>query len=218
MEIKDLINDNVAFHCDTEEKAREFINKAHELGYTWSNSYEDTIYFDKYANITYYMLHETNKKISFDTMGFFEGKGCKIIEYELDKTENKLTPLEYLMEYWDIKEGEKFNIIYENGVKITNNPYYFENGDLFDKYEAICNEEFVMLINGIWTVEKFPWKPIGGDLVWYIGEDGCVYDAMCTGIAADLAMFKNGWFFKTKEEAENNKEMILAEYKEVLEK
>lgn len=35
MEIKNRINNKTAFHCDTKEKAMEFIRKAHELGYNF---------------------------------------------------------------------------------------------------------------------------------------------------------------------------------------
>ena len=62
MEIKDLINDNVAFHCDTKEKAVEFLHKAHALGYMWRYIDEDsnykvlqtTVYHQKSNTHTYY--------------------------------------------------------------------------------------------------------------------------------------------------------------------
>lgn len=212
MKINDLINDNVAFHCDTKEKAVEFLHKAHELGYMWRYIDEDSNCYNTYGCDTCYKLSANGKIISFSELNYFKKSNHTIIEYELDK----LTPIEYLMWYWGIKEGEKFNIIFDNGSKGEYNPYTFSNGILKDKDGDESLTKLLELIRGKATIEKLAWKPIGGDLVWYIGEDRCVYDVTYTGIAADLAMLKNGWFFRTKAEAESNKERIMKEYAEVL--
>ena len=129
---------------------------------------------------------------------------------------NKLTPIEYLVQYLGVEENEKFNIIFDDGSKSEYNPYTFSNGILKDKDGDESLNNLLGLICGKATIEKLAWNPNVEDEVWYIGEDRCVYDVVYTGIAAYLAMLKCGWFFRTKAEAESNKERVMAEYKEVM--
>lgn len=107
MEIKDLINDNVAFHCDTKEKASEFINKAHALGYMWRYIDEDSNCYNTYGCDTCYKLSANGKIISFSELNYFKKSNHTIIEYELDK----LTPLEYLMEYLGVGKTKNLTLL-----------------------------------------------------------------------------------------------------------
>ena len=214
MKIKDLINDNTAFHCDTKEKAVEFLHKAHALGYMWRYIDEDSNCYNTYGCDTCYKLSANGKIISFSELNYFKKSNHTIIEYELDK----LTPLEYLMEYLGVEEDEEFNIIDKCGKKFGAFPYTFVGYALYDYNSEICNELILELMNGSLSVEKLPWKPKNKDTVWYVSIKG---KAVCSTIfsdevVADLAKLKNGWYFKTKAEAEANKERILKEYTEVI--
>ena len=206
MEIKDLINDNVAFHCDTKEKAVEFLHKAHALGYMWRYIDEDSNCYNTYGCDTCYKLSANGKIISFSELNYFKKSNHTIIEYELDK----LTPIEYLMQYWGIKEGEKFNIINE-GSKLSDSPYYFKNGCLYDKLDKLHRSIYYGFLNGSYKVQKTPWKPKDRELVWSIDSTN-----FFETYKNDLAMLKCGWYFKTKAEAEANRERVLKEYSEVL--
>lgn len=153
MKIKHLIADNIAFHCNTEEKANEFIKKAYSLGYKWCSGGKDNdSYFYMHTKFTCYKLHY-DKTISFGYISFFIENGYKIIEYELDTVKKK----------------------------------------------------------------KTPWKPKDRELVWSIDCDGDTYSTnFFETYKNDLAMLKCGWYFKTKAEAESNRERVLKEYSEVL--
>lgn len=214
MEIKNLLNDNIAFHCDVEEKANEFIKKAFSLGYKWcSDGKDNNTYFYIHTKFTCYKLHY-DKTISFGCMNFFKENGYKIIEYELDSI---LTPIKYLMRYIGIEENEKFNIIFDDGSKSEYNPYTFSNGILKDKDGDESLNKLLELIRGKATIEILPpLKPLHGDTVYYIDTAGIVqrssyYDS---SNSYHLAMFKCGWLFTTQEEAEENRKRILEEYAE----
>ena len=219
MKIEHLIVDDTVFHCDTPEKATEFINKAHELGYKWSCANKNTTFYECYRENICYTLNKKETKIGYSGIDYFKSNNYTIIEYELDTVNNKkLTPVEYLMEYLDVEENEKFNILELNGNGRNSNfnPFHFSYGNLIDNYSAIRNDALIELINGTLIVEKLPWKPSVDDTVWFIGEDRYIYSTIYCGVAPDLAMMKNGWYFSTKEEAEVNKERILVEYAEVM--
>ena len=83
MEIKNLIKENVVFHCDTEEKANELLKKAHELGYKWQYgfSYLDNNYYIKCEEDTCYYINQG----SYGGLGYYIDEGFKIIEYVLDR-------------------------------------------------------------------------------------------------------------------------------------
>lgn len=213
MDIKNLTGDKFAFHCDSEEKARELIKKAYELGYKWSNSCEDNTYFDTYMNDTCYKFHDIAKIISFSNMDFFKEEGYKIVEYEFDERKKKPTPFEYIMEYLGVKEDEEFNIDGEFG-----NPHRFSDGYLKNKYDDVCSRTMNELINGNLTLEKLQWKPNVDDIVCCIDTNGKIHYKTYVELAADLALLKNRWIFSTEEEAEANRERIMKEYAEVLDK
>lgn len=215
MEIKDFINNNTVIHCDTEEKAREFINKAYGLGYKWGYDEEDTIYYNKYGCNICYKLNEYNKIITCSDFDYYKRYNYTIIEYEFGDYIKKLTPLEYFMEYWGINEGEKFNVV-NAGFELPDGPYYIKNGRLYDKLDKLHRSIYYGFLNGSYKIQKLPWKPKNGDIVWYIGADEGVYDVAYTGTVSNLAMLKNGWFFRTKKEVEANMERLLKEYTEVL--
>lgn len=213
MEIKNRINNKTAFHCDTKEKAIEFIKKAYSLGYQWSCGNENTIYYEYYGKDTCYEIDTRRKDIHYSEIDYFENCKYTIIEYELDKN---LTPLEYLMQCYDLKEEERFNILYKDEQKNIWNPFRFKDGILFDNSNTRQDTVFIALMNGECKIEKLPLKPDIDDTVWYIGTDRHVCSTIYCDVATDLAMLKNGWYFSTKEEAEANRERVLKEYAEVL--
>lgn len=73
------------------------------------------------------------------------------------------------------------------------------------------------LICGEAAIEKLAWKPKDRELVWSIDCDGDTYSTnFFETYKNDLAMLKCGWYFKTKAEAEANRERVLKEYAEVM--
>lgn len=131
-----------------------------------------------------------------------------IPQFEL--VEEKQTPFQYMLEYYDLKVGEVFLL---NGLEL----HFNENCSLFDKYNLGANELLNSLVNCTAKVEKLTWKPKDNDKVWKIDAEGFVYEGSFTeSLLSNIALLKLGWIFPTKEEAERNKDRVLAEMKEVL--
>lgn len=132
-----------------------------------------------------------------------------VSKFELVEEEKK-TPFQYMLDYYNIKVGEVFLL---DGFKV----YFDDDGTLLYKdgtgtigFKGKC-------FMGTANIEKLPCKPKNGDIVWKVGTDGNLYTGSFTEQSSpNVAMFKLGWIFKTKEEAEANKERVLAEMKEVL--
>lgn len=91
---------------------------------------------------------------------------------------NKLTPIEYLMEYLGVEENEKFNIIFDDGSKSGYNPYTFSNGILKDKDGDESLTKLLELIRGKATIEKLAWKPKHRELVCLLTADGDTYSTI----------------------------------------
>lgn len=111
---------NTLYHCDTEEKANELLNKLHDLGYKWSNDNASLLDINEYENFgskTCYSIEE-NKKLLCGHKDVLIELGYKVTEYELDK---KLTNGEFfnkqLLEI--AKSGERIAV-----NKITKKPVY----------------------------------------------------------------------------------------------
>lgn len=96
------------------------------------------------------------------------------------------------------------------------NPYKFT-----PKGVVNCNGDFAIgwirtIINGNCKIEKRPWKPKDGESYYYVEPDRKVYRNVFRDWIVDRVILKNGWCFKTKEEAEANKEKVLREMAEVM--
>ena len=58
------------------------------------------------------------------------------------------------------------------------------------------------------------YKPEDGDKVWYIGARKNVFnDYFDSSDLGHIALVKCGWLFKSREEAEANKDRVFEEYK-----
>lgn len=135
----------------------------------------------------------------------------KIENFELIVSqEEKKTPFQYLLDYYDIKVGEVF--LFDG-----NEVYFDEDGNLLYKDGALTIGYKNRCFMGTANIEKLPWKPKGGDKVWKINTDGNIFDCVFGKyLPSSVALLKLGWIFPTKEEAEKNKDRVLQEMKEVL--
>lgn len=131
----------------------------------------------------------------------------------------KMTPIEYLKSYLGVVDGEEFDV-YRDGIKKNIRPYYFEQGKLTIKGNV--NEIFTNLIvlksllNGEYTIKKRPFVPKKREKYWYLNKKGMINETENIGGAFDTAMIKCGWAFRTREEAEADKERVMREIKEVM--
>lgn len=127
------------------------------------------------------------------------------------------TLYEMILEKLGVEEGEKFNIILENGKPSRFNFFYFEGCHLYDKYGNKSSSALGRLITGKATIEKLHWKPKVGEIVYYVDcVDEEIHGTPFSYNPFDLAMLKCEWYFRTEEKAEANKERVLKEMKEVL--
>lgn len=120
--------------------------------------------------------------------------------------------------YWDDEknESEKFKIINDNEplagkYKIT------QNGCVKDMRGLTKDIYFLKyLLNGGFEIERIPWKPKEGEKYYLVNENGDITFSKNDYIIWDASLIKCGWAFRTKEEAEANKERVLKEMREVL--
>lgn len=73
---------NKAVHCDTEEKANEFLKLAHDVGYEWSNhkSLLDINNYFEYKDKTCYKVNAEG--ITYASLRFYRGEDLTIVEFE----------------------------------------------------------------------------------------------------------------------------------------
>lgn len=98
-------------------------------------------------------------------------------------------------------------------------PYKVTERGLVDKRDVMWSNIFVDLLRGVYTIEKLPWKPKNGDEYYYVTlyyTPEIELTRFDSENPFEIALYKCGWIFRTKEEAESNKERVLKEMKEVI--
>lgn len=126
------------------------------------------------------------------------------------------------MNYWEqiaeilgVELEEEFEI--ENvpsKVKITEmGLFYFDTISKLWYKGSICYLDQVFA--NVSKIIKKPWMPKHGDKYWAV----MLYEEICSYIwdntLLDYAYLKCGWLFRTKKEAEANRDRILAEYEKI---
>lgn len=102
---------------------------------------------------------------------------------------------------YDIDKDEEFEI-----VGASSNPHKLtENGLTAVKGKSNCT--LSALLRGDLTIKKLPWKPRQGDTYHYVANDGFIWDKTFE-VTLDRAMYLIGNCFRTREEAEANKEQV----------
>lgn len=104
--------------------------------------------------------------------------------------------------------GEEFNVRFENGVLVPYCLLKFNDDGLIDCNGVTTVALLIGLIKGDVTVEKLPWKPKLGEMYWYVFNKKEVSTTRNSNEIFDSMCFKLGNYFKTKEEAEQNKDRI----------
>ena len=97
-------NGKIAVHCDTEEKANDFLKECNKQGITWTDGDKTTeinCWF-WYEKDTSYACRDGKSKLKFEFLKHYKDKGLEIIKWEIDKMK-ELTFKEVIA---NIKEGE----------------------------------------------------------------------------------------------------------------
>lgn len=136
-------------------------------------------------------------------------------EWELIEENPAVDHMKKVAEMLDLELDEEFNII-EKGGSLFYSPYKITERGLIDKTHTIRDDRLGDLLRGIYSVQKLPWKPKDGDVFWAICDGSIHVYAFSSSHSSDVALYKCGWMFRTEQEAEANKERVLAEMKEVI--
>lgn len=105
-------NGKIAVHCDTEEKANDFLKECNKQGITWTDGDKTTeinCWF-WYEKDTSYACSDGKSKLTFEFLEHYKDKELEIIKWEIDKMK-ELTFKEVIA---NIKEGE----VWESEEKI----------------------------------------------------------------------------------------------------
>lgn len=115
--------------------------------------------------------------------------------------------------YWDDEknESEAFKIKeFDFEYKITPGGLRFVGGGYMG------HERIVELLKGELEIERIPWKPKKDEKYYCIRKNGDIDWNLNYVGTYDAAIIKSGWVFRSKEEAEANKERVLKEMREAL--
>ena len=68
------------------------------------------------------------------------------------------------------------------------------------------------LLTGKFTIKRKPWKPKDGERYWLVGNGGMVNYCVWKGYEGDIYTYKLGNCYRTREEAEANRDKWVAFY------
>ena len=101
------------------------------------------------------------------------------------------------------------NLIYGCPYKLTHEGCELQTGDT-------ASSTLMQLLNGNCSIVKKPWKPKYGERFYYINTEERVCRTSNYEATTDLAFIYFGNCFRSKEEAEANKDEMLEKMKEVM--
>lgn len=118
-----------------------------------------------------------------------------------------------LGEEFKVKGDDELTYIFtDDGLKITYDGGI--DGDIEIAQIAI-NSAFAALANGKDEIVKLPWKPKIYDIYWTFKaahiDVWCITEARWMNNPNDVAAFKNGWVYRTQEEAKSALPKVAAE-------
>ena len=114
---------------------------------------------------------------------------------------------------YGLEVGEKFNV-----AGSYSNPHYFDGSlRLFNSTgETACYAVYRSILNGETGVEKLPFIPKDKDIFYYATHIGNIVSTYFdSSNPRDVALVVSGNCFGSEEEAEKNKEKVLAKIEEV---
>ena len=103
------------------------------------------------------------------------------------------------------------NIGEEFEIKGCDGAYYLTYDGLYHngfKCEKTLND----LLVGVCTIKHKPWKPIINDTYYFVRSDGDVSSAQWISNVWDHSIYKLGNCYRTREEAESNRDKWVAFY------
>lgn len=115
-----------------------------------------------------------------------------------------------------VELGERFKIVHVGSNKpISEFNYYFTYKDIeIDAEGRACPSEYLLthLIYGDYTIKREPWKPAYDEPYWCVECNGVIYKAIWVNFSVDMMYYKLGNCYRTKQEAEANRDKWIAFY------
>lgn len=108
-----------------------------------------------------------------------------------------------IAELLGVELGEEFKVRLTQTPEIINSEIFvlrehgLETDDCIQRSDILAN-----LLTGTYEIVKLPWKPKGGDSYWYYSEFYILEKSVWDGALFDLALYKLGKIYRTREEAE----------------
>lgn len=112
-----------------------------------------------------------------------------------------------------VELGERFKVKVD-GCEVIDVVFYLSEKGLCEEnnsdYASDYAYELAYLLTGEWEIVKLPWKPYPNDIFWYINSQGAIdYQRFSPFCSLDLALYKLGKLYRTKEEAQRHLEEDL---------
>lgn len=96
----------IAVHCDTKEKAIDFLNECYKQHLIWQGEYKIDLNENRWnvnKKYTGYCCYQTKERLQFCDIDFYKEKGKEIIKWNIKEDNMEKTFREVIA---DIKEGE----------------------------------------------------------------------------------------------------------------
>ena len=105
-----------------------------------------------------------------------------------------------------VELGEEFEIKNRDGLmyRLT------ENGLIL--YGIKQRDMLLALLEGRYTIKEKPWRPKLNEQFWFVLQDGHTDICYCKNSWYDIALYKFGNCYRTREEAEANRDKWIAFY------
>lgn len=112
-----------------------------------------------------------------------------------------------------VELGEEFEIDYGGSdvilsAKVTDTGFRIINSNSLEFSGLFLN----LLLSGQLKIKHKPWKPIINDIYYFVRSDGDVSSAQWISNVWDNSIYKLGNCYRTKEEAEANRDKWVAFY------
>lgn len=113
-----------------------------------------------------------------------------------------------------VELGEEFDIDCATDVlsaKITDTGFHIINSNNLEFNGLFLN----LLLSGQLEIKRKPWKPKRGETYWYVEKDGDIWEMewhSCRYMSDHVNRYKLGNCYRTREEAEANRDKWVAFY------
>ncbi len=112
-----------------------------------------------------------------------------------------------------VELGEEFEIDYGGSdvilsAKVTDTGLHIINSNNLEFSGLFLN----LLLSGQLEIKRKPWKPIINDIYYFVRSDGDVSSAQWINNVWDSSIYKLGNCYRTREEAEANRDKWIAFY------